>query len=186
MEKDFMDFWSLERLFTIVPETWGVNVNFMNEYQGQWEKEAKRKAMRAYSGAILMHDALPTGNSATEQAQRALMAARESFGIGEADVRFVGYWVKDSGLACPTPDVYLAGWVRPAKTLLAVVNWGEKTDADVRLDLKKLGLAPGGVKAWDAEKPDSVLEIGADGRLNVPVERHDFRLIVVERSAAGG
>lgn len=179
MGKDFMDFWTLERLFTIVPGTWGVNVNFMNEYQGQWDKATFQKVMRAYSGAVLMHDALPTGNSATNPEQRALMAARERFGIGDPNVRFIGYWRKDAGLACPTKDVYLAAWVKPGRLLLGVVNWGEKAEADVRLELKTLGL-PAAVKAWDAEKPETTLAVGQNGRLTVPVERHDFRLIVVE------
>jgi hypothetical protein len=180
MGKDFMDFWTLERLRTDVPETWGVNINFMREYQGQWEKEAMRKAMRAYNGAVLMHDALPTGNSATDQDQRALIAVRERFGIGDSDVRFIGYWKRDAGLTCPTKDVYLAAWVKPGKVLLEVVNWGETASADVRLDLKKLGLPAHGT-AWDAEKPETRMTVSGDGRLSVPVERHDFRLIVVER-----
>jgi len=177
MGKDFMDFWSMERLFTIVPGTWGVNINFMNEYQGRWEPEAMRKAMRAYSGAVLMHDALPTGNSGS---RGPIMVARDRFGIASNDVSFIGYWKKDSGLACPTKGVYLAGWVKPGKVLVGVVNWGEKTEADVRLDLAKLGL-PATCKAWDAEKPEIQVAVGADGRMTVPVERHDFRLIVVEK-----
>ncbi len=180
MGKDFMDFWSLERLFTIVPGTWGVNINFMNEYQGQWEPEPKRKAMRAYSGAVLMHDALPTGNSATDAGQRAIMAARDRFGIASNDVSFVGYWKKDAGLSCSAKGVYLAGWVRPGKVLVGVINWGEKVDAPVVLDFKKLGLATP-CKVWDAENPETVLGVGADGRLLVPVERHNFRLLVVEK-----
>lgn len=180
MGKDFMDFWSRERLFTIVPGTWGINVNFMREYQGHWERAALAKAMRAYNGAVLMHDALPTGNSATDQDQRALIAIRERFGIGGDDVRFIGYWQREAGLSCPTKDVYLAGWVTPGKLLLAVVNWGNKAQADVRLDLKKLGLPPA-CKAWDAEQPETQLTIGGDGRMSVPVERHDFRLVIVER-----
>jgi len=179
MGKDFMDFWSLERLFMDVPGTWGINVNFMNEYQGQWQPDAKVRAMRAYSGAVLLHDALPTGNSAPEQGQRAILAARDRFGITGDDVAFIGYWKKASGLSCPTKNVYLAGWVKPGKALVGVVNWGEKTDADVRLDLKKLGLPATG-KASDAEKPETQLALGDDGRLTVPVGRHDFRLILVE------
>jgi hypothetical protein len=179
MGKDFMDFWSLERLFMDVPETWGININFMNEYQGTWDPEVKRKAMRSYSGAVLMHDALPTGNSATDKGQRSIMAARDLFGIGDDDVSFIGYWKKDSGLKCDTKDVYLAGWLKPGKMLMAVVNWGEKTDADVRLDLKKLGL-PAACKAWDAENPDIRLDIGSNGKLTVPVERHNFRQIIIE------
>jgi len=180
MGKDFMDFWSLERLRTIVPGTWGVNVNFMHEYQGQWTSEAKHRAMRAYDGAVLMHDALPTGNSSPDADQRAVLAARESFGIGDADVSFIGYWQKGSGLACPTKDMYLAGWLKPGKLLVAVVNWGERADADVHLDLRTLGL-PAACKAWDAEQPTDHIAVTDDGKLTVPVERHNFRLIVVEK-----
>jgi hypothetical protein len=179
MEKDFMDFWTRERLFTCVPGIWGVNTNFMNEYQGVWAPEAKRKAMRAYSGAVLLHDALPTGNSATDSSQRAILAARDRFGIAGDDVRFLGYWQQDTGLASATKDIYLAGWLKPGKVLVAVVNWGEKSDAGVRLDLKKLGL-PATCKVWDAEKPELQLPLDAKGNVTVPVERHDFRLIVIE------
>ncbi len=179
MGKDFMDFWSLERLFTAVPEIWGINVNFMNAYQGRWEPEAKLKAMRAYSGAVMLHDALPTGNSATDRDQRAILAARDRFGIDSDGVTFLGYWQQDSGLVCKTKDVYLAGWSKPGRLLVGVVNWGEKTDAAVTVDLKKLGI-PAACKAWDAEKPDLTLEVGAGGTLTVPVERHNFRLIVIE------
>jgi len=182
-------------------------VNFMNEYQGQWEKAAHLKAMRAYNGAVLMHDALPTGNSATNPEQRALLAARERFGIGDENVRFVGYWQRDAGLACPTKDVYLAAWLHPgtggaSRLLLAVVNRGEKTDAAVTLDATKLGL--GTTAAWrvtDIDAGQAMPTIGADGkceiiakwdpqtapilhdgkgRLTVPVQRHDYRQIVIE------
>jgi hypothetical protein len=180
MGKDFMDFWTLERLLTIVPGTWGVNVNFMHEYQGKWEPEAKRKAMRAYSGAVLMHDALPTGNSATDASQIAIIAARDRFGIGGDDVSFIPYWKKDSGVSCSSEKVYLGTWVKPGKLLVCVTNWGEKTDADVRIDLSKFNL-PATCQVTDAENPETRLEISADGKLSVPVERHDFRLIMISK-----
>ena len=39
MKKDFMDFWSLERLRVDYPGQWGVAVNFMHEYQGDWQRD---------------------------------------------------------------------------------------------------------------------------------------------------
>ena len=183
MGKDFMDMWSLERMRTAVPDTWGVNINFMNEYQGSWDPKVKRKVMRAYNGAVLLHDALPTGNSASDQDQRDLLAARERFGITADDVTFIGYWKKDSGLSTPTKHVHLAGWSKPGKLLIAVVNWGEKTDAEVKIDLATLGL-PSDCRAIDAEVPPGkpAVELRVEGgRLAVPVERHDFRLITIER-----
>ena len=180
MGKDFMDFWTLERLRTAVPETWGVNINFMQEYQGNWEPQARGRAMRAYSGAVLLHDALPTGNSAADPSQRRILEARDRFGIARDDVAFIPYWKKDSGLSCATKDVLLAGWSRPGGLMLAVVNWGERTDARVRIDRDRLGL-PAGCPARDAEAPAAELAIGPDGEVVVPVGRHDFRLIVVQK-----
>ena len=181
MGKDFMDMWSLERMRMAVPGTWGVNVNFMNEYQGTWDPQRKAAAMRAYNGAVLLHDALPTGNSAPDQ--RPLLSARDRFGISGDDVTFIGYWKKDSGLSCSNKDVYLAGWAKPDRVLVGVVNWGEKADAEVRIDLAKLGL-PADCRAVDAEVPPDkpAVELRVEnGRLVVPVERHDYRLITIGR-----
>ncbi len=200
MGKDFMDLWSLERLRMDYPGQWGVAVNFMNEFQGQWEPAAKAKIMRSYYGAIILHDALPTGNSYTDGQTRSLMAARDKFGIGEDDVKFLAYWDKDSGMKTETKDVYLAGWLRPGKILIAVVNFGEKNDASIAIDAAKLGLKRGwkasdaeegtvvnaydqglkqNIKVWDAASQGAVCGDGA-GKLTVPVERHDFRLVLLE------
>jgi DNA-directed RNA polymerase alpha subunit len=67
--------------------------------------------------------------------------------------------------------------------LLGVINWGEKTSAEVQLDLAKLGL-PKDCKATDAEVPPGKPSVEfrvEGGKLVVPVERHDFRLITIER-----
>ncbi len=181
MDKDFMDFWSLERMRIDHSGTWGVVVNFMNEYQGTWEPARKLKVMRAYTGAVLMFDALPTGNSFTDGAQRTMLGCRDKFGVGENDVKFIAYWEKDSGLSCATKDVYTAAWQRPGKVLVAVVNWGEQAAAQVKVDLKKLGLpAAAECKVYDAET-DTAMEMAADGTITLPVERHDYRQIVIEK-----
>ncbi|CAN5452724.1 hypothetical protein BH09VER1_BH09VER1_36170 [soil metagenome] len=206
MGKDFMDLWSLERLRMDYPEQWGVAINFMREYQGVWEPVRMATVMRAYLGAVFLHDALPTGNSFTEPQTRALIAARDRFGIGENDVKFLGYWDTESGLSCTPKDVHLAGWLRPGKLMLAVVNFGEKTNATVQIDAAKLGLgSPSEWKVSDAEEGTSVKgytvtgterteitvwdaannggPVTSDGKggLKVPVNRHDFRLIVIEK-----
>jgi hypothetical protein len=156
--------------------------------------------MRSYLGAVIMHDALPTGNSLPDPQTRSLMAARDRFGIGEDDVKFLPYWNKDSGLKTDAKDVYLAAWIRPGKIMIAVVNFGEKTTAAVSVDTAKLGLKPAwkvsdseegviingydqslkqNVKVWDAAAQGAISGDGS-GKATVPVERHDFRLIVLQ------
>jgi hypothetical protein len=183
MGKDFMDFWSLERMRMDFPGQWGSVVNFMHEYQGKWDRSALQKAFRAYCGMVILHDALPTGNH--NGYHRDLTAGRDRFGIDADDVRFIGYWQKDSGLAADGKDVYLAGWRRDdgkgaGKLLVAVVNLGEPTEAAVAIDCRKLGLpAAGECKAGDAET-EAAVGIDAAGRIVVPLDRHDYRQIVVE------
>ena len=202
MGKDFMDFWSLERMRVDFPAQWGVAVNFMHEYQGDWGQAALCKAMRAYTGMVILQDALPSGNS--NGLNTPVWIGRDRFGIEAKNVRFLPYWDKNSGLTCTNKDVYLAGWIKPGKLLIALVNKGEKTIAKIKIDAEKLGLpAYSEWKVWDAEKDTSVkrnVAHGGDrkiegwfsssqkpivykgnGIIEVPVERHDYRQIIIEK-----
>jgi len=203
MGKDFMDFWSLERMRVDYSQQWGVVVNFMHEYQGNWDKAAMVKAMRAYSGLVGLHDALPSGNA--NALNQPFWIGRDRFGIEGDDVRFIGYWDKDKGVKSETKDVYVAVWSRPGSALLLVVNKGEKADAVVQLDAKKLALpdpaswelvdAEHGTKvevwdpkartrvtAWDSAAHGAARCEGG-GKVVVPVERHDYRQIIVRKKA---
>lgn len=177
MNKDFMDVWPLERLRLDYPGQWGTFVNFMSEFQGSWDALKLAKAMRSYEGAVILHDALPTGNNPWHSP---LADARRAFGIDADDVRFIPYWQQNSGLSSSTKAIYLAGWLRPGKVLIAVVNYGEQTDATVKVDMTKLGLAaPANCKIWDGESKQE-LTLNADGTFTIPVERHNYRQIIIE------
>jgi hypothetical protein len=180
-QTDFMDSWSLERLRLDYPGQWGVITNFMQEYQGDWFSASMRErydhALRAYKGMIILQDSLPTGNTTWNGP---LGAGRRRFGIDADDVRFLPYWDKTTGVGCAAKDVYLAGWLRPGKLLLAVVNCGEACTAMPVIDTAKLGLpALDKCKITDAET-QAPLALGANGKLAVPVVRHDYRQIIIE------
>jgi hypothetical protein len=151
MKKDFMDFWSLERLRVDFPGQWGVAVNFMHEYQGNWKKDpvAEEAAYRAYFAAVMLHDALPTGNHNGHA--RELIEMRSKFGIGADDVEFLAYW-DDTGLAAKGDDIKLAGWKRPDRLLLLVANFGERQEAVVSLDPAKLGWSGATLSVADLER----------------------------------
>ena len=202
-DKDFMDVWPLERLRADWHGQWGVAVNFLQEYQGQWEPKRLAEAMRAYTGMMLLFDVLPSSNS--NGLNQPAWIGRARFGVGDADVSFVPYW-KAGGLTATAPDVKLAVWKKPGKVLIAVVNRGEKTDATVKIDAAKLGLgdpakwkisdaeagtivnksyAHGGTQelpgAWNNASEGAVSSDGK-GNLTVLVKRHDYRQIIVEAS----
>ncbi len=178
MGKDFMDFWSPERLRLDYPGQWGTAVNFLQEYQGNWDHAALKKAMRAYTGMLLLNDTLASANA--NSLNQEAWIARDHFGMEANDVRFVAPWDPQSGMESSTPDITLSGWTRPGKLLLAVVNTGEKTTALLRLDAAKLGLsAPAHWKVMDAETQQPIV-VDAQGMLTVPLERHDYRQILIE------
>ncbi len=181
MNRDFMDFWSLERLRVDVPSQWGVAVNFLQEYQGSWEPARLKKAMRAYTGMMLLNDVLMSANANSLNPE--VWRARDRFGIEADDTKFIGYWNTSSGLHSATQNISLSAWQRPGKLLLAVVNRGEQSQAQVEVDAAKLGLsAPARWKVYDAETLQP-LETSAQDRLSVQVERHDYRLLIIEPQA---
>lgn len=131
--------------------------------------------------------------------------ARHRFGIAADDVRFTGYWEKDTGIAWDRKDVAVSAWRQPGKIMLIVVGTQKgnlsPVDVTIRLDAKQLGLPE--VKDWyvfDAEalatyacldtktgKPLNVypdagaaLRLGADGSLTLKAVRHDYRLIIIQ------
>ena len=84
--RDFMDAWSLERMRADYTGQWGVPVNFMHEYQGDWKRDDLAKVMRAYTGWVALHDALPSGNS--NGMNQPFWIGRKRFGIENDDARF--------------------------------------------------------------------------------------------------
>ena len=178
---DFIDAWPLDRLRLDYSPQWGVIVNFMNEYQGNWgapETKARfEQAMRAYKGEVILHDALPTGNSTW---RGPLGDGRQRFGVDADDVRFLPYWETNTGLACAATNVRLAGWLRPGKLLLVVVNLGDTCTVLPEIDTGKLNLPPlAKCKIWDAETK-APLALDAQGKLPVSVARHDYRQVIIE------
>jgi len=184
MGKDFMDFWSPERLRLDYPGQWGTAVNFLQEYQGSWDPAALKKAMRAYTGMLLLNDVLASANA--NSLNQEAWIARDHFQMEASDVRFLGYWDPQKGFTSGTSNVSVSGWLRPGasagsgKLLLVVVNTGEKTDAVVRVDTARLSLPDlAQCRVTDAETGQPIA-INGQTDLAVPLERHDYRQILIE------
>lgn len=178
MGKDFIDFWSLDRMRLDYWRQWGVAVTFLQEYQGKWSPEDMKRVMRAYTGMSILNDVHPGANPNGNNLE--VWQARHRFGIEADDVTFIPYWEKASGLAAAGEGIRASAWVRPGKLLVAVVNLADKTDAQIEVDCAKLGLPDAAAcRAADAETGE-VLKLTAEGRLSLPVARHDYRQIVIE------
>ena len=177
---DFMDAWSLDRLRLDVSEQWGVAINFMNEFQGPWDDKKVKKAMRGYTGMVLLHDGLPSGNGGNRNTE--CWIGRDRFGVDADDTSFLFYLDPNTGVKCATKDVYASAWKRDEKLLLVVVNSNRaETDATIELDVKKLGLpALQDAKIWDAETLEAIPG-GKSGKFTVKLPPRDYRQIIVEK-----
>jgi len=176
-------------------QQWGqVQAGWQRDYPGAWDERTLHLAMRAYFASVMLYDALPAVN-ARGHAEN-LIATRRQFGIGAEEVKFLPYW-DQTGLHAEGNDIKLAGWQRPGKLLLLVANFGEKQTAQASLDLEKLGWKGATLAVSDPEQGQSLIVPGKDGpvtitydapapkldgtKLTVPVERHNYRLLVVEK-----
>lgn len=192
-QTDFMDVWSLERLFTATPSIWGINVNFMHEYQGNWQQFCKwdevRACYRAYEGAVMLHDAMPTGNHGADPWTHDFMKCGQEFGFGANDrIEFLPYWrAAEGGLSFDEKKkIYCSAWLDRAahKTLVIVTNWGDAQKAKVSLDFGKLGVDPKAevFASFNVAgmKPTDVIPMKG-GAFEVDVVRHSYVLVTVEK-----
>jgi hypothetical protein len=181
MGKDFMDFWSPERMRLDYPEMSGVPVTFLKEYQGRWDPPRLHKVMRAYTGMCLLNDVLPGANP--DGNNQETWEGRDRFAIQDSDVRFIPYWLKNSGIACTGQNMSASAWLKPESLLLAVVNRGEAATANIKIDFSAVGFGTvERCKAVDAETGQTI-DLSTNGTMSVEVPRHDYRQIII--SAAG-
>jgi len=180
MNKDFMDFWSLDRMRLDFPGASGVAPTFLKEYQGAWQHADLLRVMRAYTGMCILNDILPGGNP--DGLNQPVWRGRDRFGIQESDVTFVPYWNKDSGLSVDGQSMFTSAWRKPGSMLIAVVNRGEAGAATVHIDLSKFDLGDAaGITVQDADTGEPLPIIAADGTIQIPVNRHDYRQILLRR-----
>ncbi len=120
-------------------------------------------------GWILAHDVLPEQTAFWPPLASELELWRD-------DVRFLAYWKRGLGIECPTPGIDVSAHVRPGNAVLWVVNENRQDlKVLIRLDLNKLGLDPGAVRAYDAETGERyAIE---NGSLSVTVPRRMWRAV---------
>ena len=191
-----------------MPRQLGVSVTFKPEFVDapRWQggRYTYDQVFRSYAAAMLLHDLVPMGGW---RIPTTWFLARDRFGIGADDVRFLGYWEQGSGIRSENPEVLVSAWQRPDRLLLAVVGMQKRhgrAATVVRIDWKKLGLpAPQEWYVYDAERlatyayldpatgePVNTLEpyapnlaLHPDGSLTIEVTRHDYRQLIIQHKS---
>lgn len=132
-----------------------------------------QKFQRQYHGLTGLLDIIPIEyrtNATTNAAP--LLAAKEAFGIGAADVTWQGYW-SQAAVVASRSDIPVSYWKRMASALALVMNLGEAFTGPVTVDLPALGLAGGTVKDGETNTPYTV----TGGQITMTIPRHDYRLL---------
>jgi hypothetical protein len=176
MNKDFIDFWSPTRMRLDYWRQSGTAATFLQEYQGDWQTPDLERVMRAYTAMTILNDVLPGANPNGHN--QPVWRGRNRFGIDTPDVTFHPYWEKNSGISYGGEGIYAASWRKPGAVLIAVVNTAtNKAAVALQIDKGALGLS-GDVAAVDADTGEAITMQG-DGSIMVPVERHDYRQVMI-------
>ena len=150
---------------------WGPVAFFLPELR-EPHVERGTPALAAY---LLLHDVQAWPIWSDVATWNRLYEVLDAYDLAHA--RFRPYWA-DTGVGSTAPQVLVSSYAGAASVLLAVMNTGEAVDAQLTLDV--LDLHGGRV-----ESPEDVLS-GAplavsDGRLSVPLGRHQGRIILLTK-----
>jgi len=187
-ETDFQDRFSLDFIRTessglqagMVPLVLGGVVKKSDVSWSDWLSGEKKRLTRTSLAMTLIHEIRinhqkhAIAGDLIHQAYRTL----HRFGIADETCEFVAYWRKDAAIGVEGGDFRLSSYRRPGRLLLIVANMGDEATAELRLDPAKLELRED-VALVEVES-GQVLEAR-----QVPVPRHDFRMIYVGSPEAG-
>jgi len=185
-ELDFIDRWPLDyflaegmgRNYGLVP-CW---LPMMRYAPLIHHPEDYRLVLRGLIGTLLLHDICLWSSPHREVAECVnIEKVKARFGMGQADVRFYGYWSNAPVVSTGDKDVKCSIWHRPGKVLAVCLNRSRQSKRiRLRVSLAKLGL--GAARCADAENTRPPPARASDGwaELDAEVGAHDFRLFSVK------
>jgi len=145
------------------PEAWGIPPVVIPQFKmsGEWMRDPAMAA--SLMAAVTPHDLMVWPVFAETDTIMGVRDQLMEFGIGEPDVRFIGYWEADAGIRCTDERVRVSAYVRPGRALLVAANWSDEEIADLAIEIEgaKLGLAEeGAVRVTVAGKTVALVEVG--------------------------
>lgn len=112
-----------------------------------------------------------------EQAKK-VIDLLSNFGYGKPDCKVYRYWEEPQPVTATGADVKLLTLNRNNRALIIAGNMGEAGDVTLNLDLKVLHV-PEDAIAVNMETGAPITKLGP-GKFQFPIEKHDFRLVLVE------
>lgn len=132
------------------------------------------QSRRLIQAELMLYDMLPNSRDGDAQAAAA-RKIKTDFGIGEGDVRFHGYWMKDVPVRVSAPRVLASVYRRAESALVVVVNTSaEACEAQLSLEapLRSAGAA-------DAETGQVLAMDGA--KVSLKMEPRGARWVVIKQ-----
>lgn len=102
------------------------------------------------------------------------------FGYGQPEVRVWNYWDADYPVHIEGSETSSLVASKPGSAIIVVCDYGKGGELKLRLDAAlKLG------NPFTAKDPETgqPVTVGADGSITFPLQKHDFKLVLVESAA---
>lgn len=174
MDKDFMDFWPLERVAIMGAVAWGPMRGWLPKIHFA-EGTKQDRPTRTMLAELKLFDMWIWPAHCNTRVLKRILDIEKACGLGKGDVRFLGYWESADHVTTGHKDVRSSFYVRPGQVALVYVSNFARKDVDVRLrlDLGRFGLARANVV--DAETGKALTSTGGVCPITIPW--HDFRLL---------
>ncbi len=166
--EDWVDVMSIERMRSkSTPHNWGVDICWMGNMESA-DRSKVDAGRRLQAQWVWMHDSwrnpyIPQLNRMPDNAL--------DWGLNDENIVYHPYW-RNPHVSCADGDVLISLWHSDGRAILGVFNYAkeEARDAEIKVDLAKLGLDPKQVyarKLWTEPGNDAAVELKGNGTLQV-------------------
>ncbi len=154
---------------------WGLMPFFLPEFDAEHSKLVE--PTRGMMGLLMIHDVSLWNIWCNPEVVNEAYRALDEFGYQDSE--FLPYFDPRPPARTELKDVYASAYRRAdGKALLVIANLGKADrQGTVTIDAKRLGLPLTKVISWPDKTPLAV----KDGRLDLPIPRLGYRMVVVER-----
>jgi hypothetical protein len=182
MEKDFMDWWPLERVAIMGAVAWGPMRGWLPKIH--FAEGVKRdRPTRTMLAVLKLFDMWVWHAHCNAAIVRRLERIEEECGIGKDGTRFLGYWENGDVIRHSMPGVKASGYFRKGETALVYVSNFAREDVTVPIAFGAAGIGFPGLSVTDAESGAVIPEKGGHWYVSIPW--HDFRALRLSPGQGG-
>ncbi|NMA20021.1 MAG: hypothetical protein GX927_05530 [Lentisphaerae bacterium] len=185
--RDYIDNWPLDFIRAhVMGRQFGVVPVFLSEVRlsmAEHGEEKVRQANRSLLTLTLLHDIITWHAWNVHPPTRELVhRAKSDFNLGAESVRFHPYWAEPSRqlFNCKQDAIKISAWKNAEQLFIVAANLGEQgLLAEIEYLPEQIGFLPGLTVDYESRQEFTV----QDNRIQVPIPRHDFRILFAGKSS---